>query len=238
LISIKIALFNILKGILIGGGTLVPGVSGGTVAMLIGVFEEILESTANFFKHIRKSLYLLFPIFIGAVLGVFIISYPLEYFLAEFPKSSKFFFCIISLISSIYFARINLKGKKTFITIICFLCGILIAFFLSFLFHFCNINAIEYGYINLFFIGFSLSLALVLPAISFSYMLLFFGIYDSFINAINSLDVYFLIYIFLGIVIGTLIFAKLLLKLIDKHSTETYSFVFGFVLFSAIDIFI
>ncbi len=238
MIPLKITANNIFKGVFIGFGTMIPGVSGGTVAMLIGVFEDILESTANVFKHLRKSLVILFPILSGAVLGAYLISYPLEYFSVEFPQLSKSTFCIISIISAVYFAKINLKGSKNAKTIVCFLLGTLIAFTSSILFRFYDISAIEFNFINLFFMGTSLSLALVLPAISFSYMLLFFGIYDSFIKAIISVDIYFLLPIFLGVSIGSYLFSKFLLKLINHHTVATYSFVYGFVLYSAVDIFI
>ena len=238
MLSLKIATNHVLKGALIGIGTIIPGVSGGTVAMLIGVFENILECTANVFKHFGKSIAFLFPVLFGAIFGAYIVSYPLEYFSTEFPQVSKTTFCIISIISAVYFARINLKGAKNTKTIICFVFGIFIAFSVSILFYFCDISTIEYNFINLFLIGILLSLALVLPAISFSYMLLFFGIYSEFVYSIKTVNIFFLLPIIIGIAMGTFIFSKFLLKLINRHSIETYSFVFGFVLFSVIDIFI
>ena len=71
---------NFFKGIFIGVGAIIPGLSGGTAAIIAGLFESILEATANFFIHIKKSIVFLTPIIFGVVVGIFIFSPILNFF--------------------------------------------------------------------------------------------------------------------------------------------------------------
>lgn len=233
MLTLKIAAKNFLKGGLIGIGAVIPGVSGGTVAMIIGVFEDIIESVANVFRHMSRSIIILSPIILGALFGAYLISFPLTLLNDTLPNGSKLFYYFLSFLSAILFAKLNFKGEKR---ILPFLVGIIFALALSIAFKETNVLNFEHSFVNLFIIGLPLALALVLPAISFSFMLLYFGIYDHFIKSINTLEMGFLIPLISGIALGSFIFSKLLLKLITKKEKETYSLIFGFIIFSIVDI--
>ncbi len=236
MITAKKHLNSIFKGIFIGAGALIPGVSGGTAAILCGEFENILYSTANIFINFKKAIRYLFPIAIGVILGVITLSYTISDFCVHFPLFSKILFCIISLISVFVFFYTKVKSKFTTRRTISILMGVIIAIVFSYILERTNLNCYEFNGVALFFIGVPLSLALVLPALSFSYMLLFFGLYDKTIQAIHNIDIFYLFPLAAGVVIGSLIFSKLLLSILKKHSGEAYSFVFGFTIFSVIDL--
>ncbi len=217
---------------------LIPGVSGGTVSIFLDVFEDILESVGGFFKHMIYSLKILLPIAIGALGGIYCFSKPIEIFCSHFPILSKIIFCAIALISCFFFVKekigFNLNTKQ----IACIVSGGLIAILISIITTLFKINLSNAGFMILFSIGIFLSLALILPAISFSYMLLFFGIYEIVLSAISNININILIPLGFGVVFGSYIFSKMLLKLLDKHTKGTYCFVFGFVLMSIADILI
>lgn len=233
MLTMKITAKNFFNGFFVGIGAVIPGVSGGTIAMIIGIFDDTIEATANLFKHIRKSLLLLLPVTLGAGIGAFTLSILLDILNNEFPTSMKIIYCTISLISAILFAKLNLKGKKH---IYSFLFGVISALFISILLRQPIFSNLEHNVTNLFLLGFPLALALVLPAISFSYMLLYFGIYDHFIQALRLMELSFLFPLLFGIISGAFMFSKLFLSLVNKRKKETYSFVFGFVIFSIVDI--
>lgn len=228
---------NYFKGIIIGFGTLIPGVSGGTTAIVLGVFKGILESVSNLFKDFKKAFFLLFPIFLGGVTGMVLLSSKVNVFCTVFPQFSKYLFCFLSLISTLFFVKKVLykKFKKTHILYV--ISGTVNALLLTVLMSSNTLN-FNNGIFSLFVIGLILSVALILPAISFSYMLLFFGIYQKTLYAIENLDLLFIIPLSMGIVFGSYVFSKILNKIIDKYPVETYSFVLGFVFTSIFDILI
>lgn len=232
----KAFFMNILKGFFIGIGAIIPGLSGGTTAIIVGLFEEIIESTANIFKHFGRSLSLLLPVASGALLGVICFSEIMGNFCKYSPTLSKLSFCAISFISTTIFIRKSLSGKFTKTKTVSLLSGILIALFVTVFMQNENTAAGTDNSFYLFMIGIPLALALVLPAISFSYMLLFFGLYEPTLEAITNFDMLFLLPLLMGIAFGGLIFSKILLMLMNKYSQETYAFVLGFVFCSFIDI--
>lgn len=234
--NIKIFALDFIKGIIIGFGAIVPGVSGGTAAVALGIFGDILEAVANILKHFKRSIIRLTPIIMGVVLGVYIISSPLNYFCEEFPRASKVLFIIISSFSAFVFYKKELWGrfKKSNILWMIFGMGISCAtnLIIDKLSNICNGS----GSLYLLLCGIPLSLALILPAISFSYMMLSLGLYESAVKAISEFDVPFLFPLFFGVLIGGLIFSKVLLGLTERFKIQTYSFVLGFVIISLIDI--
>lgn len=227
-------LINFFKGTLIGVGALIPGLSGGTIAVTVGIFEELLDSVSKIFKSFRKSFLFLFTVTSGVLLGVLLFSPIIKTVCELYSGYVNYIFCLLSLISSILFVKksIGFKNIKTLFLIL----GIIIALCLSFVFERYEISSFAHNSISLFIIGFPLALALVLPAISFSYMMLFFGIYESFLDALNNHDFGYLIPLSLGIVTATYILSILLNNLVKRYAKETYSFVLGFVCISIIDI--
>lgn len=225
-----------LKGILIGVSTLIPGVSGGTAAIILNEFENILIATSNFLKNAKQSTRVLLPLLLGAVTGVLLLSKPLNIFCNEFPIASKYVFVTISTISMILFIKSSILNLFTLKCSIFIVFGALIAFVISIITTSFSFNSDNYYFLKLFTIGLPLSMALVLPGISFSYMLFFFGLYEKVLFSIYSLDFIFLISLSAGIIVGTLIFTNLFLKFIGKYKNETYCFVLGFVVFSIINI--
>ncbi len=85
-------IFDCLKGIAIGSGAILPGISSGVFCVIFGIYEKLLDSILNFTKDIKKNLKFLIPILIGTVLGFFIFGKILNYCLVEFPLQTKSIF--------------------------------------------------------------------------------------------------------------------------------------------------
>lgn len=233
---LKSTVINFLKGIPIGIGALIPGVSGGTVAVVLKVFEDILEAVGDFHKHILKSLLTLFPIGLGAAIGIVIVSNPLENFSVEWPFVSKITFCALSLISTILFVKSTLTLRFSKKKCIMLLMGILLAITITYITGNFELDISNNNVIYLMLSGIPLAAALVLPAISFSYMLYFMGMYERTLNAVGSFEVGYLLPLGSGVIIGIFLFSKTLNKVLKRHPEEVYSFVLGFVLFSLLNL--
>ena len=84
--------FNCLKGIAIGSGAILPGISSGVLCVVFGIYEKLLDSILYFFKDIKNNFKFLFPIILGAVIGILIFSNLLNYLLVAFPVQTKSIF--------------------------------------------------------------------------------------------------------------------------------------------------
>ena len=226
---------DFVKGFFIGIGCLIPGLSGGSIAIILGVYERLLDNVSNIFCSFKKSVADSFFIFIGSTTALLLFSNFLNRFSLILPMFSCIFFCVITIISTYYFIRLNLlfeHFKYHFI-----LLGIIISLSLSIVSGISNISIIERGP-GLLIVGFILALALVLPGISFSYMMLFLGVYNTTLEAINDFDISFLFFLITGIGFGIFIWSKLLYKLLKIYKNAIYNVILGFILASLCEIFI
>lgn len=83
---------NCIKGIILGAGAILPGISSGVLCVIFGIYEKLLDSILNFFKDIKRNIYFLSPIFIGVFIGVLLFSNFLEYFFSTFPIQTNSIF--------------------------------------------------------------------------------------------------------------------------------------------------
>ena len=103
---------NMIKGIFIGAGAIVPGVSSGVLCVIFGIYEKLLDSIIHFFKDIKSNIKFLLPIIIGVAIGVLIFSNFLNYFLINFPVQTKSIF-IGLILGSVPSLIKESKKKKT-----------------------------------------------------------------------------------------------------------------------------
>ena len=105
-------ILNVLKGIAIGSGAILPGISSGVFCVIFGIYEKLLDSILNFTKDIKNNIKFLFPIIIGVICGFFIFGNVLNFCLYQFPIQSKCIF--IGLISGsipMLIKQVNMKEK-------------------------------------------------------------------------------------------------------------------------------
>ena len=105
-------LLNCLKGVAIGSGAILPGISSGVFCVIFGIYEKLLDSILNFFKDFRNNLKFLTPIVIGCIFGFFIFGNILNFALYKFPIQTKSIFIglILGSIPSLI-KEVNKKGK-------------------------------------------------------------------------------------------------------------------------------
>lgn len=225
-------LINFLKGIAVGIATLVPGVSGGTMSIILGIYDDLIHSVSSFFHDWKKNLIFLGQVALGGLLGMVLLSNVLEEALIKYPFVMKFFFI------GVIFGGLPVLFKKASGTksegkgYIFFAIGFIIVFLMSSEPGSVTTLATTKGILSVIFLliaGFIIAIALILPGISGSFMLLALGLYDVTLNAINTLNIPFLIPLALGALIGTVATTKTIEKLLQKYPRKTYMLILGFI---------
>ena len=245
-------LFLVIKGFFMGIANVIPGVSGGTIAITLGIYEKFINTISNLFKDLKKNILFLLPIFIGMGLAILTTSKVISYTYDKFPLPTLMFFVGL-VFGGIPMLLKNVKGKKESKKVsnyIIFLITFALVIFLAsykFIFgingevSFASMNLLNY--ILLFIVGIVAAATMVIPGVSGSLVLMILGYYYPVINTINALfkedfiGNAFILGIFgLGILIGIVIIAKLLEMLFKKYKVKTYFGVLGFVFSSIIAI--
>jgi len=238
--------FNIKQliiGFTIGGGMILPGVSGGVLAVVFGIYEKLIDAVLNFFKDWKKHLVFLLPILIGVVIGVITFGRVLSFVFQDYPMEAGFTF--IGLILGgipVLFNKIKTRDTKK---INMLMLGLAFALSLllfvlgknTFDINFSNYMGSEYTFsILLFITGIIYISGKIIPGISGSFLLMLVGMYEYTLDivsrpfALTSSEQMQLIPIFLGVIVGALLLLRLMNKLINEYHNDTYSAIIGFVI--------
>ena len=229
-----------LKGLTVGGTMLVPGVSGGSIAMILGIYEKLITSVSSFNKKKAENFLFLLIFVIGAGLGMIIFAKPLLTLIEAYPK--PMLFGILGAVAGglpMLYKEAGIKNFS-FSYLLYILLGIVIVLGISALPANLIDTNITHDFVHIMLLlaaGFILAIALVLPGISVSYLLLLLGLYEQTINAISTFDMLFLLPLALGVFLGIVSITKTLEKAMNEYSAPTYLIILGFVLGSMISAF-
>lgn len=228
------------KGGAIGLAMIIPGVSGGTLAVLLGVYDKIIDSVGNLFNKFKESFLFLLPIALGAVLAFAALYYPLKYALiyAPFPTIMLFAGLMLGSIPDLT-KKSEKNGFKKFDSIgLALACLLVIG--ICFIPNLGDVNLSAdmevWQYFLLLFMGMLASCALVVPGVSGSMLMLIFGYYQPLLATISALKVSFghsllvLATFAVGLIIGFFTIAKLMQFLLKRFRRATYWSIVGFVI--------
>lgn len=227
-----------VKGLFVGSTMLVPGVSGGSMAMILGIYDRLIHAVSNFRKQKKASLLFLLIFSIGAIIGMVAFAQPILSAIQRWEKPMLYFF--IGIVAG----GIPLMVKKaqlqtfTFTYILYFIIGIGVVMLLGMLPEM-DVTASQNVILHICFLilaGFISAIALVLPGISVSYMLLLLGMYDTTMQAISKLYFPYLIPLGIGVILGIISTTKLLETLMQRYTQGTYLVILGFVAGSVFEI--
>ena len=221
-------LILIIKGFILGIANIIPGVSGGTIAITLGIYEKLISVISNFRKSIKENIKFIIFIVLGIVISLLVFSNIIGYCLDKFPFVTILFF-IGFIVGGLPILFKKVKGRVNVLNIIVFLITFGIVIILKFISPENNIvnldNLTFIKIIGLFFAGFISSASMLLPGISGSFVLMLIGYYEPIINSIRSLtrfnDIFHNIIILgiggVGILFGIVCAAKLI-KWLCKNS--------------------
>lgn len=230
----------LIKGIIIGGTMLVPGVSGGSMAMILGIYDKLITSVSSFMKHKMQSFKFLLLAAAGGLLGMFLFSGPLMKLIEKYPMPTLYFF-MGAVAGSIPMILGKSKLRKFSIRGLLYICaGCVIVAAVSMIPISSGQTSTQMGMkamILLAIAGFIAAVALVLPGISVSYLLLVMGLYDETMKAISELYMPYLLPLGIGLLIGVILTTKILEKAMNSFPQPTYLMILGFVLGSLTEVF-
>lgn len=241
---------DILRGCAIGIANIIPGVSGGTLAVSMGIYDKILEAVTGLFKQFKKSLLTLLPYGIGVVIGLVGLSLGIEYLFAHFPLPTALLF-IGLILGGVPVIFRHIKGKKVgIIGILLFIAFFAILILLPLIAgnERTDLELIPgiFTAVKLFFIGMLASATMIIPGVSGSMILMSIGYYSPIISSINDfvraltvLDITalltnaaLLVPFGIGVLLGIFYIAKLITFLLKKFEVYTYCAVLGLVMAS------
>ena len=239
--NIKSTVHTVACGAWIGGTMTVPGVSGGSMAMILGIYDRLIASVNGIFQKgkFKESFFFLLKFLTGAVIGLFLFAKLITLALTHFSMPTRYFFLgAVAGGAPMIFrsAKIKKVNAPIFIyPIIGIVCALLIALIPEGIFEVNGSGALAVvGSIGIQLVGgIVVAIALVLPGISVSQMLLVLGIYEKLTAAVDALDIMALLSfapLAVGIAGGIFLTTGLIERAMKKHPTGTYLIVFGFIL--------
>lgn len=226
-------LLSTFKGFLIGAGAILPGISSGVLCVILGIYEKLVNSVLEIFKDFKKNFSFLLPIVIGGSIGFFVFGSLLNYFFNSYNVECKLLFLglILGSIPSL-FKEANKKKKFRlsflFYTFISFAFGLLLFLLENKISN--SYMGIQNSFIFLFLSGFAMSAGVIIPGISSTVILMCFGTYYIYLEAISCFNVSILLPIGIGLVCGAISFLFLIRFLFNNYSYQTYYSIIGFVL--------
>lgn len=230
-----------LKGIAIGIANAVPGVSGGTIAVVTGIYDKLLASITPNIKKLFKNMPFLIPVGIGMLLGILAAAKVLGFLFEEYNVSTQLFFIgvIIGSMPMIY-KECTSRSKLSPMCIAPFAAGLAVMAVMAFFPAGESAGSGELTVsagIMLFFAAILSAVAMIIPGISGALIMKVFGVYDMIIGAVNSLDFPILLIFAAGAVIGIFAAASIITALFKKFRRGTYCFIGGLIIGSIPSIF-
>lgn len=221
-----------------GAADVVPGVSGGTIAFISGIYEELIDSinkiSLNAFKILRKEGFVamwqsingnfLISLFIGIAISVITLAKLIRHLLETQPVLIWAFFFGLVLASIIHVAK-QIK-KWNLVSVILLIIGAFVAYYITTLVP--QTTEISSGYV--FLSGALAICAMILPGISGSYILLLLGMYKPVLDAIHDKDFKIIGLLGAGAIVGLLSFSRLLKWLFDHYQNLTLATLTGFII--------
>ena len=236
----------IVKGMAIGVANAIPGVSGGTIAFVLGIYENLTHSISVLpgallkfkWQEIKECLKVLIPVCIGAFLSIILFLKLINYLFINYPIPTQIFFVGL-ILGSFPFITKTVENFDFKVLISFFVGAFIMAIFVYF-----DINqpvsaeanysgdfSVLYG-IKLFLCGIAAAVAMVIPGISGSLLLLILGEYENISYFVSTFNIIPLIAVALGVGIGIFTISKLVTVLIEKHKSLLFGFVLGIIVIS------
>lgn len=236
----------ILSGAIVGVANIIPGVSGGTMAVVLGIYDRLIEAVSGIKKHFWQSVKYLLPIGLGAGVGIVALSKLIERLLAAQYMAVNFFFIgvVIGSIPLLWGKMLYLNEAKTervqvkaghilsasvpFLLMIAMAVGMVLVGEGNADVHITSLTAASF-----FILLFSLMLAsfcMIIPGLSGSFIMVVLGVYPSIIGAISNFNIPLLIPAAIGAIIGILGGAKIIDRVLTRFPSHSFFAIMGFVL--------
>ena len=245
---------NICKGMLIGIANIIPGVSGGTMAVSMGIYDKLIRCISHPFKDLKNNLLFLFPIALGMGIAIIASAFGIDYLFETFPLQTNLLFSglILGSLPAIYgkVKKITLRLGHILAAVIFFAIVVGMAVLNGTGGRYVQLETNVTGMILLFFVGIVASATMVIPGVSGSMMLLLLGYYNpvldtikAFFMAVLDFDLVTLLETVLilapfgiGVLVGMVVIAKVIEIVFERFPSYAYWAIIGLLLGSPIAI--
>jgi putative membrane protein len=234
----------VLSGVLMGIANVIPGLSGGTLLLLMGTYTRFLDVFASLnlrnlkaYKWKENALFILL-IGIGAVAGILGTSKVMSWLLEFHPV--PLYLVLFGLIAGsldVLTKKTDFKKTSSYVFMVIGAVFILLIFFLGHSHEVSNITVETANPLLLFTAGVVASATMVIPGISGSMILLLLGLYKPVVDSVSTMNILNILFIGIGAIIGIVAASKVIKILLEKKPVLTYSFLLGLVVASLIDFF-
>lgn len=245
---------KLLQGMVVGIANIIPGVSGGTMMVAMGLYDKLIHAITHLKSEFKESLKLLVPIFLGAAIAIVALSRLFEFLLTNYPIPTNFAFCGL-IAGSLPFIFKKVKGHAVSVGKgVCFVIFFAVVILMAVMGETSgNAADISFGFINvvkLLVVGIIAAATMVIPGVSGSMMLMLLGYYDTILKTINkfmdaliAFDIQdilvqcgILIPFGIGVILGIFLIAKLIEFIFSKAEIHAYYAIIGLILASPIAI--
>jgi len=237
--KVKDYIVIVLKGMAMGAADVVPGVSGGTIAFISGIYEELLGSISNvnldLFKTLKKEGFkaawkqlngsFLLSLFVGIFISIISLAKGIKYLLENEPILLWSFFFGLVLASVIYIAKQISKWNS--ISVLILISGAFLAYYITTLNPLVSENS---SLLFMFLAGAIAICAMILPGISGAFIMVLLGAYKPILSAVSDRDYKTIAVVFLGAIVGLLSFSKVLKWLFANYKNYTLAVLTGFII--------
>ena len=228
-------LTRIIKGIVIALGFILPGISGGVLAAILGIYPRMIGFLAHPFKDFKENVLYFIPVALGMLLGIGLFSYPIEYLLENYQVYVLWSFAgaIIGTVPSLL-KESTRESDRDKIDLVWFLATFITSGLGLYALNFV-VGTLTASFVNFILSGVLLALGILVPGLSPSNLLLILGLYAPMLTGFKRFD---LLGTFLPIGIGAgttlIIFSKLMDHALNNYHSRVYHFIIGIVLSSTL----
>ena len=245
---------RLLQGMVVGIANIIPGVSGGTMMVAMGLYDKLIHAITHLKSEFKESLKLLVPIFLGAGIAIVALSRLFEFLLENYPIPTNFAFCGL-IAGSLPFIFKKVKGHSVSVgRAVCFIIFFAIVILMAVMGETDgNAADVSFGLINvvkLLVVGIIAAATMVIPGVSGSMMLMLLGYYDTILKTINNfmdalaafdmqeilVQCGILIPFGIGVILGIFLIAKIIEFIFSKAEIHAYYAIIGLILASPVAI--
>lgn len=228
-VSILRVLFRVIQGAVIGLGAVLPGISGGVLCVVFGIYKPIMELLSHPLKNFKTHVPKLLPVIVGLGVGFMGIANLLSFFLEKYPAPSVCLFVGLSVgMMPSLFREAGEKGRSQ---------GSFISMGIAMVAVFALLLGLQFSSVRItpnfawyLFCGFCLALSVIAPGMSFSTLLMPLGLYTPFVDGIGHLNMGVLLPGGLGALITVILLAKAVNALFERYYSLAFHAIIGIVI--------
>ena len=226
---------KMIKGIVIALGFILPGISGGVLAAILGIYERMIRFLAHPFKQLKEDILYFLPVAIGMLLGIGLFSYPIEYLLEHYQVYVLWSFAgaIIGTVPSLV-KEANRESERDKVDLIWFWATFIISGISLYSLNFV-VGSLSATFLNFILAGALLALGILVPGLSPSNLLLILGLYSPMLTGFKTFDLFgTFLPIGIGAVLTFVAFSKFMDYALRVYHSRVYHFIIGIVLSSTL----